>query len=167
MLPGVWIRAGGIQRRVLAQRPGLLRRALHCYHDRKNDNYVAPSDSTFFRVLNLIAPEHFEKIVTGWLLEQEVGQLERLAVDGKVLRGTGRGDGKPLALLSVVTHQLRTTLRSVQIAEKSNEIPAIKPLLAGMNLEGSLLTKRPRGQSVHACRMAKAGVSFGQKNRPA
>jgi len=116
------------------------RRALHCYHDRKNDNYVAPSDSTFFRVLNLIAPEHFEKIVAGWLLEQEVGQLERLAVDGKVLRGTGRGDGKPLALLSVVTHQLRTTLRSVQIAEKSNEIPAIKPLLSGMNLEGSLIT---------------------------
>ena len=55
-------------------------------------------------------------------------------------RGTGREDGKPLALLSAVTHMLRTTLRSVQIAEKSNEIPAIAPLLAGMNLEGSLIT---------------------------
>ena len=51
-----------------------------------------------------------------------------------------RGVGKPLALLSAVTHLLRTTLRSVQIAEKSNEIPAITPLLAGMNLEGSLIT---------------------------
>jgi len=116
------------------------RRALHCYHDRKTDRYMAPSDSTFYRVLRLIDPAHFEAIVSGWLLEQEIGQLERLAVDGKVLRGTGREDGKPLALLSVVTHRLRTTLRSVQIAEKSNEIPAIKPLLAGMNLEGSLVT---------------------------
>jgi len=116
------------------------RRALHCYYDRKNDNYVAPSDSTFYRVLRLVDPAHFESIISGWLLEQEIGQLERLSVDGKVLRGTGREDGKPLALLSAVTHLLRTTLRSVPIAEKSNEIPAIKPLLAGMNLEGSLLT---------------------------
>jgi len=38
-----------------------------------------------------------------------------------VLRGMGREDGKPLALLSVVSHLLRTTLRSVQIAEKCNE----------------------------------------------
>ena len=115
-------------------------RALHCYYDRKKDRYVAPSDSTFYRVLCLIEPARFESIVSGWLLEQEIGQLNCLAVDGKVLRGTGRRDGKPLALLSVVTHLLRTTLRSVPIAEKSNEIPAIKPLLAGMNLEGSLVT---------------------------
>jgi hypothetical protein len=115
-------------------------RALNCHYDRKADRYVAPSDSTFYRVLCFIEPAHFESIVSRWLLEQEVSQLECLAVDGKVLRGTGREDGKPLALLSVVTHSLRTTLRSVQIAEKSNEIPAIIPLLTGMNLEGSLIT---------------------------
>lgn len=115
-------------------------RALHCHYDQKKDIYVPPSDSTFFRVLNLIDPARFEAIVAAWLLEQEIGQLERLAVDGKVLRGSARGEGKPLALLSVVTHHLRTTLRSVRIAEKSNEIPAIKPLLEGMNLEGSVIT---------------------------
>ena len=75
-------------------------RALRCHYDEKNDRHVAPSDSTFFRVLGLIDPARFEAIVAGWLLEQEIGQLERIAVDGKVLRGTGRGDGKPLALLS-------------------------------------------------------------------
>ena len=115
-------------------------RALRCHYDGKNDRYVAPSDSTFFRVLGLIEPAHFERIVAGWLIEQEIGQLERIAVDGKVLRGTGRSDGKPLALLSAVTHRLRTTIRSVQIAEKSNEIPALKPLLAGLNIEGSVIT---------------------------
>jgi hypothetical protein len=115
-------------------------RALHCHYDREKDRYVSPSDTTFFRVLGFIDPAHFERIIAGWLLEQEIGQIQALAVDGKVLRGTRRGEGKPLALLSVVTHALRTTLRSVQIAEKSNEIPAIKPLLAGMNLEGSLVT---------------------------
>jgi hypothetical protein len=116
------------------------RRALHCHYDAAGGRYVSPSDSTFFRVLNLIDPAHFEAVVAGWLLEQEIGQLHRLAVDGKVLRGTGRGDGKPLALLSAVTHHLRTTVRSVQIAEKSNEIPALIPLLAGLNLEGVIIT---------------------------
>jgi hypothetical protein len=33
----------------------------------------------------------------------------------------GRTDGKRLALILFVTHQLRTTLGSVAIAEKSNE----------------------------------------------
>lgn len=116
------------------------RRALHCHYDRENDRYDVPSDSTFFRVLNLVEPAHFEAIVAAWLFEQDPSQIERLAADGKVLRGTGRGDGKPIALLSLVTHQLRTTLRSVQIAEKSNEIPAIKPLLTGMRLQGCTVT---------------------------
>lgn len=116
------------------------RRALHCHYDRENDRYDIPSDTTFFRVLNLVAPAHFEAIIAGWLFEQDPGQIERLAVDGKVLRGTGRGDGKPIALLSLVTHQLRATLRSVQIAEKSNEIPAIKPLLTGMSLQDCTIT---------------------------
>ncbi len=115
-------------------------RALGCHHDRQSDKYVVPSDTTFYRVLKAVDAAHFERIIATWLLEQEVGQLERLAVDGKVLRGSGRGDGKPLALLSVVTHHLRTTIKSVPIAEKSNEIPAIKPLLEGLPLEGSLIT---------------------------
>jgi hypothetical protein len=115
-------------------------RALRCHYDRKTKRHTVPSDSTFYRVLRLIDPAHMEAIIARWLLEQDIAQLQRLAVDGKVLRGTGREDGKPLALLSVVTHHLRATLRSVPIAEKSNEIPAIKPLLAGLSIEGSLLT---------------------------
>ena len=68
-------------------------------------------------------------IVGEWLAEQEVGALSRLAVDGKALRGSGRHDGKPLQLLSAVTHHLRLTLDQIPIADKSNEIPALKPLL--------------------------------------
>ena len=97
------------------------RRALRCHYNREKKHYDIPSDSTFFRVLNLVDPAHFESITAGWLFEQDPSQIEQLAVDGKVLRGTGRTDGKPLALLSLVTHQLRTTLRSVAIEEKSNE----------------------------------------------
>jgi hypothetical protein len=115
-------------------------RALGCHYDEEADRYVAPSDSTFLRVLELVDPAHCEAIIAGWLCEQEPGQLARLAIDGKVLRGSARGEGRPLALLSLVSHLLRTTLRSVAIGEKSNEIPALRPLLEGMNLAGTLLS---------------------------
>jgi hypothetical protein len=50
--------------------------------------------------------------------------VARLAVDGKALRGSARTDGKPLQLLSAVTHRLRLTLAQVPIEDKSNEISA-------------------------------------------
>jgi Domain of unknown function (DUF4338)/DDE_Tnp_1-associated/Transposase DDE domain len=115
-------------------------RALGCRRN-KEGRYVPPSDSTFFRVISQLDAALFERIMGSWLLQQEVSVLSRLAVDGKVLRGSGRNDGKPLQLLSAVTHRLRLTLGQIPIAEKSNEIPALKPLLKALpDLEGSLIT---------------------------
>ena len=85
--------------------------------------YYPPSDSTFLRVLQQLDAGAFATLVGGWLAEQEIGALARLAVDGKVLRSSGRHDGKPLQLLSAVTHHLRLTLDQIPIAAKSNEIP--------------------------------------------
>jgi hypothetical protein len=55
--------------------------------------------------------------------------LTCLAIDGKTLRGSGRTDGKPLQLLSCVTHRLRLTLAQLPLEDKSNEIPAFPKLL--------------------------------------
>jgi hypothetical protein len=107
----------------------------------KHGNYAAPSDSTFFRVLTGLDAVEFETIVGAWLLDQEPQALALLAVDGKVLRGSGRQDGKPLQLLSAVTHGLRLSLAQVPIEEKTNEIPALRPLLESLpSLAGSLVT---------------------------
>ncbi len=115
-------------------------KALGCQQD-KHGRYGPPSDSTFFRVLKGLDAAHFETIVGAWLLEQEVSALARLAVDGKVLRGSGRRDGKPLQLLSAVGHRLRLTLAQVPIQDKSNEIPALRPLLKSLPaLAGALIT---------------------------
>ena len=115
-------------------------RALGCRRE-DDGRYVPPSDTTFFRVINKLDAAHFDQVVGQWLLEQEVSVLKRLAVDGKVLRGSARADGKPLQLLSAVSHRIRLTLGQVPIEEKSNEIPAIKPLLKSLpNLEGTLIT---------------------------
>lgn len=104
-------------------------RALGCKRNEEDNRYYPPSDSTFQRVLKRVDANTFASLVGRWLAEQEVGALVQLAVDGKVLRGSGRHDGKPLQLLSAVTHQLRLTLDQIAIEEKSNEIPPLKPLL--------------------------------------
>jgi hypothetical protein len=116
-------------------------RALGCTPDEQDRRFYPPSDSTFQRVLNQVDAVALARIIGRWLAEQEIGALAQLAVDGKVLRGSGRHDGKPLQLLSAVTHHLRLTLDQVAIEEKSNEIPALKPLLKKLDLPpGALIT---------------------------
>lgn len=116
-------------------------RALGGKPDEEDGRYDPPSDSTFQRVLNQVDAVAVAGIIGRWLAQQEIGSLAQLAVDGKVLRGSGRRDGKPLQLLSAVTHHLRLTLDQVAIKEKSNEIPALKPLLNKLDLPpGTLIT---------------------------
>ena len=118
-------------------------RALGCRQDPKTKRARPPSDSTFFRVLNGLDAPHFDLLVGQWMMVQEISILQRLAIDGKCLRGSGRTDGKPLQLLSAVSHRLRLTVAQEPIQEKSNEIPAIQPLLNKLPkaaLEGSLIS---------------------------
>ena len=118
-------------------------RALGCQRDDDGD-YAPPSDSTFYRVLSKQDTHQFDRLVGDWLMEQEISVVARLAVDGKVLRGSTRTDGKPLQLLSAVTHRLRLTLAQVPIEEKSNEIPAFPKLLRDLpQIEYALVTADP------------------------
>lgn len=118
-------------------------RALGCRQNPKTGRYRPPSDSTFFRVLNRLDAAEFDLRIGQWMIAQEICILQGLAVDGKCLRGSGRTDGKPLQLLSAVSHRLRLTVAQEPIQEKSNEIPAIKPLLNKLPkamLEGTMIT---------------------------
>ena len=118
-------------------------RALGCRPDPKTDRYRPPSDSTFFRVLNGLEAAEFDLRIGQWMMAQEISVLQALAVDGKCLRGSARTAGKPLQLLSAVSHRLRLTVAQEPIEEKSNEIPALQPLLRKLPpaaLEGSLIT---------------------------
>lgn len=118
-------------------------RALGCRKDPKTDRYRAPSDTTFFRVLNRMDAAEFDLRMGQWMMAQEISILQALAIDGKCLRGSARTDGKPLQLLSAVSHRLRLTVAQQPIEQKSNEIPALQPLLRKLPkgaLEGSLIT---------------------------
>lgn len=115
-------------------------KALGCRYNWKKKTCLPPSDSTFFRVLNNLDSAAFDLVVGQWMMQQDRSVLEALAVDGKVLRGSGGADGKALQLISAVSHRLRLTLAQEPIEEKSNEIPAIKPLLAKIPCQGTLIT---------------------------
>jgi len=117
--------------------------------------YTPPSDTTVRRVLVKLDTAQFDQIVGRWLLEQEISAVARLAIDGKTLRGSGRTDGKPLQLLSAVTHRLRLTLAQIPIEEKSNEIPALPELLRSLPkiIEKALVT----ADAMH-CQQASTGV---------
>ena len=118
-------------------------RALGCRQEPKTGRYRSPSDTTFFRVVSVLDAAEFDLRIGQWMVAQEPSILQGLAVDGNCVRGSGRTDGKPLQLLSAVSHRLRLTVAQEPIQEKSNEIPAIKPLLKRLPkgaLEGSLIT---------------------------
>ena len=116
-------------------------RALGARKNPKTKRYDPPSDSTFFRVLSQLDAQEFDLKIGQWMLAQDPTVLEGLAIDGKVLRGSGTSEDRPLQLLSVVSHRLRLTLAQEPIEEKSNEIPAIQPFLKKLPcLEGSVMT---------------------------
>jgi hypothetical protein len=94
-------------------------------------------------VLNGLDAAEFDLRIGQWMMAQEISILQGLAVDGKCLRGSARTDGKPLQLLSAVSHRLRLTVAQEPIEQKRNEIPALQPLLRKLPaaaLEGSLIT---------------------------
>jgi len=128
-------------------------RALGARKDKHTGRYRAPSDSTFFRVLGMIDAAAFDRLVGQWLSLRELGTLRSIAVDGKTLKGSKRGeDGKPLQLLSAVTHRLRLTIAQREVEDKSNEIPALEPMLESVpRMEGALVTADAMQCQQQAC----------------
>jgi hypothetical protein len=71
-----------------------------------------------------------------------VGWRRAVAVDGKTGRGarTAAGDGRPVHLLAAMDHQRRAVLAQRQVGGAPEEVPALAPLLADLNLDGVVAT---------------------------
>ena len=64
-----------------------------------------------------------------------------IALDGKTVRGARtRPDGKAPHLVAALDHATGTVLGQVAIDAKSNEIPAVRDLLACFDLTGAVVT---------------------------
>jgi predicted transposase YbfD/YdcC len=103
-----------------------------------------PCAATFSRLFRRLDRQALEACLGRWaahvLAALPAGQRAGLAIDGKTLRGS-RQQGAPLThLLSAVSHGLGLTLGQVAVDDKTNEITAIHTLLAGLLLEGQVVT---------------------------
>lgn len=97
-----------------------------------------PVASTVWRLLVRVDAEMLTMVLAGWLRARMTPPMPPvvdrrwrrvIAVDGKVLRGSRLPDGGQVHLLSAYDTSTGIVLAQVQIAAKSNEIPAFAPLL--------------------------------------
>jgi predicted transposase YbfD/YdcC len=100
-----------------------------------------PSHDTFERVFNRLKPEAFQACFREWVQAiQEVLNIRHVAIDGKTLRGSGKGTLGPLHLVSAWATAQRLSLGQVAVDAKSNEITAIPVLLDLLDIKGALVT---------------------------
>jgi predicted transposase YbfD/YdcC len=100
-----------------------------------------PSHDTIERVFDRLEPEQFQACFRAWMkaLHSALG-LSQIAIDGKTLRGSGRGELGDLHLVSAWATANSISLGQIAVDEKSNEIPAIPELLALLDVKGALVT---------------------------
>ena len=78
--------------------------------------------------------KELEKAFRRWIGEYiELKGQEVLAVDGKVLRRSGKKDKSAVSILSAVLAESNLIIAHKEIAEKSNEIPALQSLIGELD----------------------------------
>ncbi|WP_171076193.1 ISAs1 family transposase [Streptomyces sp. YIM 121038] len=101
-----------------------------------------PRACTLGRLPARIDGDALDQAVGAWLAAQlePAGGLRALAVDGKSLRGSRTATRTAVHLLAAVVHGERTVIAQRQVDVKSNEITAFQPLLAPLQLVGTVVT---------------------------
>jgi hypothetical protein len=91
-------------------------------------------------MLKRIPAAEFDAVVTAWMKAHDPQPLRRLAVDGKTVKGSRRADGKPVHLVAAVSPDSLRLVAQRPVDEKSNEITALRPMLADVPLDGVNVT---------------------------
>ncbi|MFY1668808.1 ISAs1 family transposase [Plantactinospora sp. WMMB334] len=126
----------------------------------------APSSATIGRVLGAVDGDALDRAVCAYLATRHRAATEEptqtpspsrrlrvIAVDGKALKGSARLTATRRHLLSAVTHGTVVTLAQVEVGAKTNETTHFQPLLAPLDLAGTVVT-------FDALHSVKANVSW-------
>jgi hypothetical protein len=116
------------------------RRHLRCRPHKTTGKLAVPSEPTFRRAFQRLDRAQFHQLLAEWMAAHDPERFTAVAVDGKTVKGSRQPDGRPVHLMSAVTHHTQRLLNQIPIAEKSNEIPAFRPLLEPLPLQGVLVT---------------------------
>ena len=101
-----------------------------------------PSESTIRRVLQGLDPADVDAHLRSWLCTR-TGSIEGrtvIAVDGKTMRGARQGKVPAPHLLAALDHAAGAVLTQQRVADKSNEIPALRELLEPLDLDGVVVS---------------------------
>ena len=100
-----------------------------------------PSHDTIGRVFALLRPEAFEACFRTWMADTcaTLG-VTQVAIDGKVMHGSGGAGRSCLHVVSAFATDLGLTLGQQVVADKSNEITAIPELLRVLDLTGAVVS---------------------------
>ena len=120
-------------------------------------NGIASQD-TFLRVFAALDPKQFEAVFRRWVGGIVPALSRTLAVDGKTLRGSGKGTDSPVHRVSAFATDRGRVLGQEKVVGKSNEITALPELLQALYLKGHLVTIDAMG-----CQKAIAAQIVAQK----
>ena len=101
-----------------------------------------PCEATTRRVLTRVDGELLDGVVGAWMRTRVglLGGQRIIAIDGKTVRGARAGGQVAPHLVATLDHTLGVVLGQVQVAVKSNEIPALRTLLEAFDLFGAVIT---------------------------
>ena len=115
-------------------------RALRAFYSHRLGRFTAPTTTAFFNVLVALDPDVLDRAARTWAA-QHARADEPVAIDGKCIRGAARQDpnGKH-HLVAAVEHRSGNVLGQEAVAHKSNEIPTVRTLATGLDLQGRVVT---------------------------
>jgi predicted transposase YbfD/YdcC len=126
-----------------AEAPQPVRAALGARRDAPN-HYSVPAETTIRRTLGRLDPQALATAIGAWLGDRDRPQQRQrrrtITVDGKTLRGAHTPDGRQVHLLAAMDHTTRAVLAQRQVDGAPGEVPAIQPLLNGLDLAGAVIT---------------------------
>ena len=100
----------------------------------------SPDESTMRKLLGRLDADQLDRVLGAWLWTRSgvIDGRRVIALDGKTVRGARTTTTSAPHLVAALDHA--TVLGQVAIAAKSNEIPAVRDLLASFDLTGVVVT---------------------------
>jgi hypothetical protein len=117
-----------------------MRKRMGCRFDKKTALFVAPSEPTLRRTMQAVDAVALDTAVSQWMITQAPVAGNAIALDGKTSRGSTDKDGKQTHLVTAFLHKEGIVIAQQAVAAKSNEITAVRPLLANIDIAGCVVT---------------------------